>query len=473
MTTTTDWFTQNNTLVYFVYGLVFFILGVVILVQTRTYSRLRLAQNLPWLGWFGILHGLNEWGEIFVPIHVSNMGAQYFSVLNFIHHAVLAFSFWCLFQFGIELIRPSSRVWRFIRLIPTIILIAWAIGPMIVGYIFTPNVENWHGFAYAMTRYMLCIPGSILSGIGLIRQANLQIKPLKVPVIREMLFIAAGTFFAYAFFAGVIVPKANFFPASVINTDWFTRIFYFPPPIFRSIIGTILLMTLIRALEVFNIETDRMIRGMEQTQVVAVEHGRIARDIHDGALQQVYAAGLMAQSLKKRLSGSAAEEADRLISTINQAIEQLRAFLPQFSPELESIDLPGALTPIINQAQKNVTVNVHWNTLKIPALTPEQTSHLTAFVSEALSNVIRHSRSDAADLRVFCNKRHLIIEIEDYGKGIPSEAEPGYGLKNMRDRARLLGANLSINSEEGKGAVVKLDLPMEGKNGGHSPANRG
>ncbi len=469
---TTDWFTIYHTQVYFVYGLVFFVLGVVILLQTRSYSRLRLARDLPWLGWFGILHGFNEWGEIFIPIQVSSMGMQYFHIFDFIQHALLAISFWCLFQFGIELLRPSTRAWRWIRLIPTIVLAVWAIGPMILGYIFFRDIEAWHLFAYAVTRYMFCIPGSILAGIGLLRQTKLQIEPLHVPRIGTTLKIAAGTFFAYAFFAGLVTPKAGFFPASVINTEWFTATFFAPPPIFRSVIGLILLITIFRALEVFNIETDRMIRSMEQAQVIAVERERIARDIHDGALQQVYASGLLAQSLQKKVKGTADSESKQLISTINQAIDQLRAFLPQLKPTPKSIDILGALSPIIEEARRNLMITTHWDNQKIPSLPPEQTSHLTAFVSEALSNIIRHSKSEKADVRLFCQKKHLIIEIEDYGIGIAVQAEPGYGLKNMQDRAKLLGASLSINSSPGKGTVVKLDLPMEEKYVVHTSADR-
>jgi signal transduction histidine kinase len=385
---------------------------------------------------------------------------------------LLAISFWCLFQFGIELLRPSTRAWRWIRLIPTIVLVIWAIGPMILGYIFFRDIEAWHLFAYAVTRYMFCIPGSILSGIGLLRQTKLQIEPLKVPRIGRTLKIAAWTFFAYAFFAGLVTPKASFFPASVINTEWFTATFLAPPPIFRSVIGLILLITIFRALEVFNIETGRMIRTMEQAQVIAVERERIARDIHDGALQQVYASGLLAQSLQKKLKGSAEIESEQLVSTINEAIDQLRAFLPQLKPTPKSIDILGALSPIIEEAQRNLVITTHWDNQKIPSLPPEQTSHLTALVSEALSNIIRHSKSDSADVRLFCQKKHLIVEIEDFGIGITVQAEPGYGLKNMQDRAKLLGALLTINSSPGKGTVVKLDLPMEDKNGSHTSVDR-
>ena len=64
-----------------------------------------------------------------------------------------------------------------------------------------------------------------------------------------------------------------------------------------------------------------------------------------------------------------------------------------------------------------------------------------------------------------------MIDIKDQGEGIPPQAEPGYGLKNMHDRARLLGAILTIKSSPDKGTLVRLDLPMEEKNGSNSPTD--
>jgi uncharacterized membrane protein YeiB len=63
-----EWLTANRPLILFVYGQVFFVLGLAIVLQSRRRSRLSLARNLPWLAGFGILHGLNEWGDLFLPI---------------------------------------------------------------------------------------------------------------------------------------------------------------------------------------------------------------------------------------------------------------------------------------------------------------------------------------------------------------------------------------------------------------------
>ena len=99
-----------------------------------------------------------------------------------------------------------------------------------------------------------------------------------------------------------------------------------PPFIFRSFAGILLLYSIVRALEVFDFETDYLIQNMEEAQVIANEKERMARDLHDGALQEVYASGLLAQSLKRHISPNLQQEADRLIDTIHQAISQLREY---------------------------------------------------------------------------------------------------------------------------------------------------
>jgi signal transduction histidine kinase len=468
-----EWFVNNSPLVQFFYGQVFFILGISVILQSRQYSRLNLARSLPWLAGFGILHGLYEWGDIFIPIQLATLDSAFGIVLDLIHQVVLAISFASLFQFGVELLRPYSPGWRWLRLLPTIILCAWLVGPFWLGFILIKDIQVWYSVANTFARYLLCVPATIMTVVGLFVQVKVQIEPLKLPQIGKMLKLAATAIAIYGLVEALSITKGNFFPASMVNAALFTKIFFFPPYVFRAIAGLILLFAMLRALSVFNIETGRMIRRIEEWQVIATERERIARDLHDGALQQVYASGLMAQSLQKRLKGTAAEETSNLILTINQAIDQLRAFLPQLKPELKSVDLVGALTPIIEEARRSITVNTFWETPAVPSLSPDQTRHITAFVSEALSNVIRHAKTDLVEIRLSCSKGNLLLQVQDFGQGIPSSAEPGFGLKNMRDRARLLGAKLRFDSKMGKGTEVYLELPMEGKDESDPPVDCG
>jgi len=91
-------------------------------------------------------------------------------------------------------------------------------------------------------------------------------------------------------------PRVPFFPADLLNADTFEQAIGVSPILFRSFIGLVLAVTMIRALEVFEVETARLIEAMEQQQILAAERDRIGRELHDGAIQTVYTAGLLVES---------------------------------------------------------------------------------------------------------------------------------------------------------------------------------
>ena len=458
-----EWFLANQSLVLFTYGQVFFILGLAIILRSRQHSRLSLARSLPWLAGFGILHGFNEWGDLFIPIQQQFLSQPILDLLGSFQLILLAVSFACLFQFGVELLRPFPKRWQWFRLLPFLVLMLWLAGPFWVGLGLSENAADWRIWANALARYMLCVPGGFLSGYGLLKQVKIQIRPFGLISIERMLNLAASALIAYGLLGGLIVPALPMFPANLINVDTFTQVFIFPPPIFRSLAGLILAVAIIRALEVFDVEMERLILHMEENQMIALERERMARDLHDGALQQVYAAGLLAQSLSKQAAGPLAAGLERLVLTINQSIEQLRTFLIQGQAEIQGIELIPALEQLITETRRVIPIETHWETPNPPILTPEQISHLTAFTREALSNAIRHAQTDSIEVRLEYLDEHLRLIIRDFGLGLSETAEAGYGLRNMRDRARLLGAELHFESAPAKGTTIILELPVEEK----------
>ena len=76
MITLTEVLEVNWIILYFVYGQVFFIMGLVTGLQWRHQSQLELARALPWLAAFGITHGLTEWGYIFIPLQALYLASQ-------------------------------------------------------------------------------------------------------------------------------------------------------------------------------------------------------------------------------------------------------------------------------------------------------------------------------------------------------------------------------------------------------------
>jgi signal transduction histidine kinase len=88
--------------------------------------------------------------------------------------------------------------------------------------------------------------------------------------------------------------------------------------------------------------------------------------------------------------------------------------------------------------------------------------HIYRILQEALNNVVRHSGSQEADVRLAFQPQGLVLEIEDHGKGIqPDPDRRGIGLVAMRERAELIGAEIKLISANGSGTLVRLEVPEE------------
>jgi signal transduction histidine kinase len=95
-------------------------------------------------------------------------------------------------------------------------------------------------------------------------------------------------------------------------------------------------------------------------------------------------------------------------------------------------------------------------------LEPVVITHILAIISEGLSNAARHAQAREVEIRAEVENGRLILTIKDNGRGfVPNSGNGGYGLRNMRDRARLLGGELTIDSEPGQGTQIELSAPLE------------
>jgi len=456
-------FALNHDVILFVYGLVFFVLGLAIALQSRRYSRLELARSLSWLAAFGFAHALHEWGDLFIPLQANYLSPPVVQLLNVLQLLLLAVSFACLFEFGAALLRPFGRARR-LRGVSAGLLLAWLFVIFFVLLPFTPDLLTWRHIANALARYCIGFPGGLLAAYGLRQQALKRIAPLNVPHIVNTLRVAGVALGLYAVLAGLIPPPVPFFPGTIVNAQTFQALTQVPPLVFRSLIGLMLTITIIRALEVFDVETARLIEGMEQRQILAGERERLGRELHDGAIQTVYTAGLLVESAQRLAEPGTALAArlDKAMTVLNDAIKDLRHSLgelradPAHTPLLEALELLAA------DPRFHSLIDLQLK-LELPAaraLSPVRADHALAIVNEALSNTMRHARATQVKITAREVDGRLQLTMQDNGTGWPREPKPGYGLRNMRDRARLLGGELDV-SGGGKGTTVTLNIPWE------------
>lgn len=453
----------NRDIILFVYGLVFFVLGLAIALHSRRYSRLDLARSLKWLAAFGLTHGFHEWGDVFIPIQATYLSEPAIQFLNVLQLVLLAISFAFLFEFGMALLRPFGRV-PWLHGVSVGLLLAWVFGSFFVLLPIAPDTQTWHHSANALARYFIGFPGALLAAYGLRQQAMHRIAPLNVPHIVSTLRIAGVALFLYALLGGLIPPPVSFFPGNLLNDEVFWQVVGLPPFLFRSLVGLALAVAIFRALEIFDLETERIIEAMEQQQILTAERERIARELHDGAIQTVYTAGLLVESAS-RLAEPDSQLATRLnkaVSVLNDAIRDLRRNLDELRSDSSGEPLQDALRRLAEDPRFHTLVDVSLD-LDLPdaeSFLTRRTDHILAIVAEALSNIVRHARAQRVKIHAHCLEGRLILTIQDDGVGLRGKPQAGYGLRNMHDRARLLGGRLDIHSATGRGTVVRLDVPI-------------
>lgn len=455
-----EFFEVNRTIVLFVYGLIFFMLGLVIFLHSRRHSRLRLARDLRWLAGFGIFHGVYEWGHIFIPIQSEYLPEPVIEILWTAQILLLALSFTCLLIFGAVMLGERwSWLGRMVVLLTGIWMIVFWVRIFSGG-----GVETWYREANIWARYLLALPGGLLAAYGLRYQTQTYVQPLNIGHIFRTLQLAGVVLGTYALLSGVIVPVGNFFPASVLNRDWIERLVGVPVEVLRSTAGLILAVTIIRALEVFEIELDQRIEQMEVERVQAAERERIGQEIHDGAIQGVFSASLILESLEPLLpaDSDAARRLTQARNVLHAVNTDLRSYMISLRTASPADPLIPSLRQLIADPRFHGLLDIDLQTDGEPALKPMQINHVLAIVQESLSNTLRHARARHVKIVLKAIGEGLVLFISDDGRGFVANAETGgYGLRSMRDRARLLGGQLQVESTPGAGTKVIFTLRCE------------
>ncbi len=481
-----QFFHTNHVVIYATYGQVFFVLGLAIALQSRKYSRLELAGSLPLLAGFGLSHGLVEWGHVFIPIQAEYLPGSIVQLLYLGQSFLLVTSFTLLLRFGVQLNTPELFSPRWGHMVPwawygvwwASLFAAWLFGAASPSRL----LNDWE----IISRYTMAFPGAALAAYGLRRHALARIQPMALPHIIAFLRLAGWALAVYAFFGGLVGPAASFFPANWLNYGLVERLTGIPVPVFRSLCGLVLTYGMIRALEVFQLETDRLIEEMEQRYLLTSERERIGRELHDGTIQAIYAAGLMIEDAARRLTDEPAvahARLDQAMNSLNQTIQDIRRYIFELHRASSSTNLEEEIETLIKDLRVNTLIEVKLQAEGQPAyeLSPDRRQHIVQIVREALSNVARHARACQVDVSLRWHRDGLILEIRDDGigfevadallnddDGAPLAGSSGHGLGNMRRRAGLLGGRLEIMSAPGQGTRLRLDVSYDGTEKTHA-----
>lgn len=199
------------------------------------------------------------------------------------------------------------------------------------------------------------------------------------------------------------------------------------------------------------------------------ERARLGRDLHDGVIQSIYAAGMglaAARTLVANDPAEASRRIDQVRAALNETIRDVRNFITGLEPEaLHRRTFTAAVAGLFELFEASGPSS---HRLEIDESTADRL-HLAArtgalqIIRECASNALRHGKARlvVVSLRTSPDQQSAHLVITDNGSGFdPATATRGRGLDNIAERARTLGAVAEITSEIGKGTRTSLLFPL-------------
>jgi len=183
-------------------------------------------------------------------------------------------------------------------------------------------------------------------------------------------------------------------------------------------------------------------RADAERLVLVHDRERIARDLHDLAIQRLYAAGLSLQRVARAAPPKVAEELSRLVEEVDETIALVRTTIYRLQPGERSdgtaarrVGLRSRVITEVDAAAASLgfTPQLRFVGAVDTLVPPEVAHHVVAVVREALSNVARHASASRTDV-LLAAADHLALVVSDDGKGIPPTAARS-GLRNLARRA--------------------------------------
>lgn len=209
-------------------------------------------------------------------------------------------------------------------------------------------------------------------------------------------------------------------------------------------------------------------RAQEEVQRLAImeDRERIAKDLHDGAIQSLFAVGMGLDA-----TGALSEDAevqDRLeqaAAEVDRVIRDLRNYIFGLRPGiLADRQLHEALVELGREfGSKSEILTVTDIDEGVAAELAGRAGDLVQLTREALSNIGRHSDAETCSVKLRGEDGIAVLEIDDDGQGFDVDASigsQGHGLRNIRERAESLGGTASISSSLTEGTTIRISIPL-------------
>ncbi len=470
-------------IIYFLYGLAFFSMGILVALEGGHSSDERLRKALRPLYGFGIVHGVYEFLKMFDAILVQ-LGHTSQPILVGVELVMLAFSFLSLAAFGSFLFSKTETAQRVSLIVPLALEIIWVFGLAVFHEQYTHVemlvvIEAW-------TRYILAIPATLLAAIGLVAQQRSFRRAGLVRFGQDSLW-AAVAFGWYGLVGQFFTAPGPLFPSNIINSDLFLNLFGFPVQILRAVTASAAALFVIRFLRAFQVESDNKIAELKEARLRESEQreslrrellqhtvraqedecARIARELHDETAQTLSAFTLELATLQNdKLRKSDMKQTVERLQTLSRNMSQgLYRLVHDLRPaQLDDLGLVPALRFLIEQDCRPLGLRVDFEARGTPQrLKPLVETALFRVGQEALTNLARHAQVQEGRVEIVYGEEGVTLRVVDRGRGFdPTEnfrPPHGWGLAGMKERVESIGGTLQIISAPGQGTTIEVCVP--------------
>jgi two-component system sensor histidine kinase UhpB len=217
------------------------------------------------------------------------------------------------------------------------------------------------------------------------------------------------------------------------------------------------------------LEAERLRAGSAALRAQEQERARVARDLHDEVNQSLTGLLLRLEALRESAPPELEPDLASTKGVANQAMRELLSLARQLRPTaLDDLGLVAALSGLVQQvSDSGIEARLAEEDGSFSGLGGDVQLVIYRVAQEALSNAMRHSGAGHVSVQLRQGEGGVELEVADDGRGFAfAESEGGLGIAGMRERALLVGGELTIESRPGEGTTVRLSVPTD------SPARR-
>jgi two-component system NtrC family sensor kinase len=454
-----------NFILYLLYGLAFFTLGVAILSRDIRLSELGIARIIWLLAVFGIVHGFHEWLELLEQLD-PDIKTPNFSLIRLV---VVNISFLFLFYFGVFLNIITLYGDQALKTTPTIVKVL--VGVSALSLIVVAASLDLGSGTDIYTRLFLAFPGGLLSGVGLVKYSGV-VRSFSQNVATN--FILAGSCMTcYAFLTGVV-------PSEVIVPFLSVKIV-----LFRGVSAFLIMFFTIRGLSVFSLEqrelvNEKLLRFSQSEKLTSM--GILAAGIAHEINNPLTNVSLNVEMLKDLVGDD--DKITRKLAAIERNTDRASRIakeLLHFSREKETALKPTDINHILTRTihllkNQELSSIIQLKLPNVPEVMGIPWKLEEVFINLLMNSIDACSKEDSIVIETMFHNGCVIVTITDTGHGISEENvskvfDPffttkeigkgtGLGLSVCYNIIKQHGGEISLSSKVQEGTIVTVSFPV-------------